>query len=281
MASQQLLFESTSPQAALLVGTFYFLLILTGTVAAGCLLLRLLKSPLDWNLRIQWIRDRPWTWRENLGVFAAMGFLICLAVTVSALFKKPYESILLVLQSLLMDITGLAVIAGVIALRRWNWRTAFGLTSNPLTFLKLGLVCYVVLMPFMLFSSMVYQGLLYAHGIPPSLQDIALIMSGSKSFWLRVVMAFLAVVIAPIFEECLFRGILMPVLIRRLGLGAGIFSTSLLFASIHAHLPSLAPLTVVAAGFSLAYLYSRSLWVPIIMHSLFNGVNLMLLFTIH
>jgi membrane protease YdiL (CAAX protease family) len=38
---------------------------------------------------------------------------------------------------------------------------------------------------------------------------------------------------------------------------------------------------MVAAAFSLAYLYSRSLWVPIVMHSLFNGVNVALLIIIN
>jgi membrane protease YdiL (CAAX protease family) len=60
-------------------------------------------------------------------------------------------------------------------------------------------------------------------------------------------------------------------------LGAGIFVISLLFAAIHFHLPSLIPLLIIASGFSLAYLYTKSLWVPIIMHGLFNGVNLALL----
>jgi membrane protease YdiL (CAAX protease family) len=37
---------------------------------------------------------------------------------------------------------------------------------------------------------------------------------------------------------------------------------------------------IIAAGFSFAYLYTRSLWVPIIMHSLFNGINLAMLLVI-
>jgi membrane protease YdiL (CAAX protease family) len=90
-------------------------------------------------------------------------------------------------------------------------------------------------------------------------------------------MFIFAVAIAPFFEECLFRGILLPMAIRKLGLGAGIFVISLLFAAIHFHLPSLIPLLIIASGFSLAYLYTKSLWVPIIMHGLFNGVNLALL----
>jgi membrane protease YdiL (CAAX protease family) len=93
-------------------------------------------------------------------------------------------------------------------------------------------------------------------------------------------MLILAAVLAPVFEECLFRGILLPLLARRLGTGAAVLLSSVAFASIHFHLPSLVPLCVVAVGFSLGYLYAGSLWVPIVMHALFNGVNLSLLLLI-
>jgi len=280
MANQQLLFDSASPQTAMLAGTFYIILILAGTVAAVSLIRRNLGSPLDWPGRIQWLQARPWTWREGLGVFAIIGMLVLLSTAMATLFTRSREPIAILLQSLLMDLTGLAAIAGVIFMRRWTWPSAFGLTVPPLSSLKLGILFYVILMPFMLVSSLVYQGILYAHGYPPSMQDIALFIAGNKSLWMRVSLIFLAMIVAPLFEECLFRGILLPLLVRRLGLGTGIFLTSFVFASIHAHLPSLIPLTVVAAGFSLAYLYTRSLWVPIVMHGLFNGVNLALLLVI-
>ena len=152
--------------------------------------------------------------------------------------------------------------------------------KNPLPYLKTALLLYLTMLPFLFFSALVYQGVLSLNGIPPSLQEIALLLSGDHPLWMRVTLVILAVAVAPFFEECLFRGILLPVLVRRLGLGGGIFLTSLLFASIHFHLPSLIPLIVVASGFSLAYVYSGSLWVSILMHGIFNGVNLALLLAI-
>ena len=277
MAYQQGFPESGSPQITLLAGAVYILLILAGTAAAIGLTLRTLHVPLDWDSRIQWLRDRPWSWRTGLGVTAMIGLLVCLTTAISSCLTHPRETSLILLQGLLVDLTGLVAIAAVISSKDWEWRSAFGMTSRPLQFLKPATTFYLALMPFVLFSSLVYQGILFANGYPPSLQDIALLISGDHPLWLRVFMIFLAIVIAPLFEECLFRGILLPLVIRRLGLGTGIFAVSLIFASIHVHLPSLIPLTVVAVGFSLAYLYSKSLWVPIIMHGLFNGVNLALL----
>jgi membrane protease YdiL (CAAX protease family) len=144
----------------------------------------------------------------------------------------------------------------------------------------MGLIFYLAILPLVFFSSFVYQGILTVTGYPPTLQDIAVLLTGENAWWVRLYMLFMAVILAPLFEECVFRGLLLPLMARRLGVGPGIFLSSLIFASIHAHLPSMVPLFVVAVGFSMGYLYSGSLWVPVTMHALFNGVNLGLLLLI-
>ena len=83
--------------------------------------------------------------------------------------------------------------------------------------------------------------------------------------------------LAPFFEETVFRGVMLPLFVRRFGLGAGVLLTSALFAGIHMNLQATAPLFVVAVGCSLAYVYTGSLWVPVTMHALFNGINLLFL----
>jgi len=65
---------------------------------------------------------------------------------------------------------------------------------------------------------------------------------------------------------------------KRLGAGPAVILSSALFALIHFHVPSFFPLFVLATGLALAYIYTSSLWVPIMMHALFNGINLGLLF---
>lgn len=277
MASEQLFFDGASPQATLLVGIVYVLLLAAGTLAAVGLIARSFTLRTDWNCRVDWLRTRPWTWREGLLIAAIVGFMISLFMGVAILLKHPREATLVVLQSVMLDLVGIVSIAVLVRSRGWSWSRAFGMEGNPLRHLKTGLVFYLALLPFLLFSALIYQGILSVNGYPPSLQDIALLLSGQHPLWLRLYMVFLAVFAAPFFEECLFRGVLLPLLVRRLGLGAGIFLSSLAFAAIHFHLPSLIPLLIVACGFSCAYLYSRSLWVSIIMHGVFNGVNLAML----
>jgi membrane protease YdiL (CAAX protease family) len=277
MVAERLLFESTSPATAAMVAALYFTLLLAGTFAAVTLIVRTLRTPVNWAPRLLTFRMRPWTWREGLAVAAIVGLLICLEIAVAAFLKHPRESTLILLQGLLLDLAGILAITGLIIRSGWTWTQAFGMDKTPFPHLRPALLFYLTMLPFLFISSLVYQGVLFLNGIPPSLQAIALFLSSDHPLWMRVTLMILAVAVAPFFEECLFRGILLPVFVRRLGLGGGIFLTSLLFASIHFHLPSLIPLIVVASGFSLAYVYSGSLWVSILMHGIFNGVNLALL----
>ncbi|MEI6562690.1 MAG: type II CAAX endopeptidase family protein [bacterium] len=280
MSSDSLLIESASSQATVIVGLIYAVLLLGGTLTAITLIIRTTRIPAAWPVRIEWLRSRPWTWREGMALIGMVGLLIGASWAIASLLKHPREGTLLIMQGLTLDLAGIGGIAWLLQLRGWRWSEAFGLSALTRRILKQGFFFYITLIPFILVSSMIYQGILAANGYPPNLQEIALLLSGDYPLWMRIVMVFFATAVAPFFEECLFRGVLLPLAVRRFGLGAGIFLSSLLFASIHFHLPSLIPLLVAAAGFSLAYLYSQSLWVPIIMHGIFNGVNLALLLVI-
>ena len=80
--------------------------------------------------------------------------------------------------------------------------------------------------------------------------------------------------IAPIVEEFVFRFFLYGVVRRYLGRSVGLAANSLLFAAVHAHVPSAAPLFVLGACFTIAYEWSGSILVPMAMHALFNSLTL-------
>ena len=280
MPSEQLILNSAGSLPVLIVVVLYILLLLGGTLTAALLIIRTRQSPIPWAGRIEWLRSRPWTWKEGMVVIGIVGLLIGLGWAISTLLANPREGTLIIIQGLTLDLAGLGGIAWVAHSRGWRWSETFGIAPLSPKLIQYGFVFYITLIPFMLISSLVYQGILSAKGYPPNLQDIAILLSGDYSFWARGLIFLFAIAIAPIFEECLFRGILLPLAVRQYGLGTGIFLVSLLFASIHVHLASFIPLLIIASGFSLAYLYTQSLWVPIIMHGLFNGVNLALLLVI-
>lgn len=110
--------------------------------------------------------------------------------------------------------------------------------------------------------------------VPSSRQDIVEIFSQAPTLRERILVIVLAVAIAPLVEEFVFRFFIYGVLRRYLGRFVGLAANSLLFAAVHAHLPSAAPLFVLGLCFTLAYEWSGSILVAMTMHALFNALTL-------
>jgi membrane protease YdiL (CAAX protease family) len=93
----------------------------------------------------------------------------------------------------------------------------------------------------------------------------------------RVFIGFLAVLIAPLAEEAMFRGILYPTIKQAGYPRAAVWVTSLLFGAVHFNVPSFVPLVVFSM--LLIYLYEKtgSLLASITAHSLFNYANFVFL----
>jgi membrane protease YdiL (CAAX protease family) len=108
-------------------------------------------------------------------------------------------------------------------------------------------------------------------------QNIVELFNGSRTMEQRVIIIVLAVAVAPVAEELVFRFFLYGVLRRYFGRLLGLVVNSLLFAAVHEHLPSFGPLFVLGSCFTLAYEWSGSLLVPMTMHSLFNSLSLVFL----
>lgn len=75
---------------------------------------------------------------------------------------------------------------------------------------------------------------------------------------------------APLMEEIVFRGVIYSNARRWFPRAYAILASSLFFAVVHANLLSLIPLTFLGALFAIAYDRTRNLAVPVLMHSLFN-----------
>jgi len=95
--------------------------------------------------------------------------------------------------------------------------------------------------------------------------------------WLAVV-AVQVVLVTPVLEEVMYRGILQRTLVKLdLGRWAAILITSAVFVTMHwsvVPLHGLPPLFVLALGFGWVYERTGRLTAPIVMHILFNAVNL-------
>lgn len=87
-----------------------------------------------------------------------------------------------------------------------------------------------------------------------------------------------AAIAAPIFEEILFRGFLLPSLTRYVPVWGAIGLSSLFFAVAHLKLAEVLPLTALGMVLGIVYTRSRNLLAPMLLHSLWNGATLMGLF---
>jgi hypothetical protein len=110
-----------------------------------------------------------------------------------------------------------------------------------------------------------------------SKQEIVDLFTNSRTIEQRVTIIVLAVVVAPISEEFIFRFFIYGVLRRYFGVAVGLVFNALIFAAAHTHLPSAAPLFVLGSCFTLAYEWSGSILVSMAMHALFNGTQLIFL----
>ena len=85
---------------------------------------------------------------------------------------------------------------------------------------------------------------------------------------------FTAAVAAPVFEEVLFRGFLLPSLTRYVPVWGAIGLSALLFALAHLSLSEVLPLAVLGAVLGYIYTRSRGLLAPILLHSLWNSATM-------
>ena len=115
-------------------------------------------------------------------------------------------------------------------------------------------------------------------GWAPEDQRAVELFANANSWWVRGYLAFFAVVLAPVAEEFIFRGVLFP-FIKQLGWPKlAWLGVSFLFALIHLNAPTFVPLFVLALALTWLYEKTDCLLAPIAGHSLFNTANLVLQF---
>jgi len=95
----------------------------------------------------------------------------------------------------------------------------------------------------------------------------------SMSWGGRLAFGAVAVLLAPVAEEVLFRGILYPAIKQAGHPRLALWGTALLFAAIHMNLVTFVPLAVLALVLTGLYEWTNNLLAPITAHVLFNALN--------
>ena len=137
-----------------------------------------------------------------------------------------------------------------------------------------GIILLLAATPLIMFAEVITQSFF---GGGSSRQEIVDLFNTSQTIQQRVMIIVLAVIVAPMSEEFIFRFFIYGVLRRYFGIAIGLLFNAALFAAAHNHLPSALPLFVLGGCFTLAYEWSGSILVSMAMHALFNSIQLIFL----
>ena len=210
--------------------------------------------------------------------FLALGLSLFFLLNIIASFEERVPAHLdnrALVANFLLSLFIICLVAGFLKLRGIDIDALAGFSKTSLKrAVSTGIVLLLAAAPLIALASVLTEGFL---GGESSKQEIIDLFNNSRTLQERVTIIVLAVVVAPIAEEFIFRFFIYGVLRRYFGIAIGLTLNALLFAAAHTHLPSAAPLFVLGACFTLAYEWSGSILVSMAMHSLFNGTQLIVL----
>ena len=206
----------------------------------------------------------------GVGVFTGIHFL-------SRWLWSPALSLFLTLSALPLSCL-LVVVSAQAADRKFRLRERLGWTGWNLDNLKKALLLLLVMLPVIWGVNALSLGVFEFFGWPvrnPVLQQMF-----QRGSWMSVGMvAFTAIILAPVTEEVIFRRIIFTAISSKAGNLAGIAVTSLLFALVHDCSAQMPALFLLGVAMQLLYLERKGLAAPIMMHGCNNAlaVGLMIL----
>lgn len=173
-----------------------------------------------------------------------------------------------------------AVLAWVVG----NWKlplSSFGLRWAPFANLLPVVLIYVLFIIPLALLGWFWTQLLKGLGQLVDIQDpVKMFMDAiERGNPLEIsLLVFSAVILAPLWEELIFRGLLYGYLKSRMSVFAALLVSSLIFSAYHFNLNALMPLLIVGIATGYIYERTRSLYFAIFFHALFNALSMAVLF---
>lgn len=179
----------------------------------------------------------------------------------------------------------LGMLAGVFVHRVGILHQPVGFRLPPKHVLSSGAATFLLSLPLMIATAHTWEFLLRQLGLPTERQDLIGMFAQLDSPWLLAAMITLAVAIAPLTEELVFRAGIFRYLRTRIHRGLALLVPAVVFALLHVNwetlqgLASVAPLVVLAVLFSLAYERTGEIGTAIVAHAWFNLNTLFVIFS--
>jgi membrane protease YdiL (CAAX protease family) len=235
------------------------------------------------TLALAMIAQKPWNIEAVARLFLGVIVTLCGGMFLAGLLEKvtaglsPDQLQFLQMTVLLVFFQGAALIWIAVFLRQSNisWRAAFGLRppSRPRA-IAAGLAVGVMVLPVAWLLQWISEAVMESLQFNPVAQAAVKELQNSVlSVPEKILFGVLTILLAPIAEEALFRGILYPTIKQTGHPRWALWGSSALFGVMHFNMVTLAPLIFLAVVLASLYESSESLLTPIATHSMFNAAN--------
>lgn len=227
----------------------------------------------------------PWDWEITwqviiVGFFFVGQFVIPIMISLAGINPSNsslrIKALYVLITYLMMSVGGISVL--YVSIKSYlplpqDW---FKFKLNDRWFLW-GFGGYLVAIPLVLLVSTINQQLWHGQGGSNPLLFLALQAQDRLALAIFFSTASIA---APIFEEIMFRGFLLPSLTRYTSTNGAIILSGLLFAIAHLSLSEVLPLATLGIILGFVYTRSRNLLAPMLLHCLWNSGTLISLFVL-
>lgn len=193
-------------------------------------------------------------------------------------FKSRMNDIVpIIVAALIFEMSALFLINCFVRMQIATWNEAFGFNIRPKKALLTGLIVISIFFPIILILQVASAELMTRIGHEPVEQEAVQIMRQTGNLAGSVVLGIVAILLAPVVEEMLFRGLLYPAIKQKGFPRVALWISSTAFALIHFNVTIFLPLMVLAMVLTWLYERTENLLAPIMAHAVFNAVSFVVL----
>ena len=231
---------------------------------------------------------RPWTFEKSVrpivvlvGCLYAGLFLGAWAQQVAGPMPAGISVEQMPIATLSFQGATILLIGSFLRQHQVSWAEGFGFSNRAPHSVLLGVIALGLILPLLFglqWATVELMQRIPHFPIKPVEQQAVQTLRIATAWVDRLALGAVTIVIVPMGEEMLFRGVLYP-WIKQAGFPRlALWGTSLIFAAIHGSLVAFLPLLVLALLFTGLYEKTNNLLAPISAHAFFNAVNFAMLY---
>jgi len=176
-----------------------------------------------------------------------------------------------------MQLAGIGLAIWLVKHHRIRWREAFGGLGDPANSIAVPLLVSFLVLPAVLALHFVSKFLLDSVGITESAQQAVQMVSQASHPAELALQGISVIVLAPIAEELIFRGIIYNTTKQITSRTAAVLLSAMLFAAVHGQWALVLPLMGLSVALVWVYERAGTILAPILLHASFNAVNFALI----